>query len=481
MSVPHEPRGERGLDGEAHRSAEAGFVTAMVGADVDTPGTPGGRGLRHAFRSLRHRDFALFTAGAFVSNSGSWMQNVTVPYVLYQTTHSATWVGFGTFAQFIPAVVVAPFGGVCADRFSRKWTLLLATLLGTVAALALWAVWADGHASPWTTCALVSLTGISVGFSLPAWQAFVPQLAPKDELLNAITLNSAQFNASRAVGPALGGVVLTQFGASTAFLLNAVSFGTVIIALLLIRAPEQLMTASGDRVWRQFRDSLAYARRHTGLLVAVLLAGCVAFFGAPVLQLSVVLARHSLGESGDAYAVIVAAFGTGGVVGAVFVSGYADGVRRSQLATSAVVLYGFGLIGVGLSPAYLAAAIGMFVLGVAYLMAVSAANTSIQLSVAEQYRGRVLSLYTMAITAGIPLGALLQGMLADQIGVRTTLVGAGCVLLGAAFVLIVRPALRHTLDPRATGVAAHARSSCEHSHGGRAGRAVASAAPTVEA
>ncbi|MCZ7528026.1 MAG: MFS transporter [Acidimicrobiia bacterium] len=398
---------------------------------------------------MRNRDFALFLTGAFLSNAGSWMQNITVPFVVYEVTGSASWVGFVAFAQFIPAVVVGPLGGVLADRISRRRILLATSLLGALAASGLAVVWADGHASPWVTAGLVTVTGVSIGLMLPAWQAMVPQLAPRDQLLNAITLNSAQFNASRTVGPALGGVVLLRFGASTAFTVNALSYVAVIVALLAIRAPEPSSEAGSGRVREQFREVIAYSRERAGVVVALVVVACVAFLGSPVLQLAAVLSQEQLGVGEDVYGMIVAAFGAGGVIGAVVVSGYADGVNRSSLVAASVVLYGLGLVAVGLSPSYPAALAGMFTLGAAYLVAVSTANTSIQLLVGEEVRGRVMALYSMAITAGIPLGALLQGRLTDLVGVRETLTGAGFLLLAVAVGLVVRPALRRTLDEQA--------------------------------
>jgi predicted MFS family arabinose efflux permease len=283
---------------------------------------------------------------------------------------------------------------------------------------------------------------------LPAWQAFVTQLAPKDELLSAITLNSGQFNASRAVGPALGGLVITYLSASAAFMINAVSFVAVIGVLLAIRSREPIPGRSEGRALREFRDGVRYTRAHTSLVVAVAVVASVAFFGSPVLSLAAVLARRALQIHGAAYGLLVAAFGVGGVLGAILLSGYGDAFRRSRILTAAVALYGLGLLSVGLSPVYGVALAGMLVLGVAYLACVSAANTSIQLLVVEQFRGRVLAIYTMAITGGIPLGALVQGWLADQIGVRETLSGGAVVLLGVATFLLLQPRLRGSLDSR---------------------------------
>ena len=185
---------------------------------------------RRSTAALRHRDFALFWGSSLVSNSGTWLQNVAVPFVLFRLTHSAAWVGFGTFAQFAPGVLLAPVAGSLADRFPRRSVLLVnQTLLGLVA-LALWVEWVAGWTSPWTITATVAVSGTIASIGIASWQAFVSELVPREDLLNAVVLNSTQFNAARAIGPAIGGVVLGSLGAGWAFLLNGLSYGVVVAA-----------------------------------------------------------------------------------------------------------------------------------------------------------------------------------------------------------------------------------------------------------
>src|SRR4051794_34473676 len=150
------------------------------------------RGLRHAFRALRHRDFALFWSGAFVSSIGMWMQNVTVPFLLHEATGSAGWVGFGAFAQFAPALVMSPLGGSLADRLPRRTLLIWSQATSMVMAFALWMSVRGGVIRPGMIVALVAITGVVTGLAIPAWQSFVAELVPRESLLNAVTLNSAQ-------------------------------------------------------------------------------------------------------------------------------------------------------------------------------------------------------------------------------------------------------------------------------------------------
>lgn len=389
-----------------------------------------------AFRALRHRDFTLFWSAALVSNSGSWLQNVTVPFVLYATTRSTAWVGVAGFAQFLPALLLGPVGGVLADRFPRRRVVLGSQLLGGAGALALALAWRDGTAGPWTTVGLIAVAGVVTGLGLPAWQSLMPSLVPRDLLQNAVTLNSAQFNASRAIGPALGGLVLTHWGASAAFAINAASYLAVGLAVLATRpTPVPGVVGAGGPI-SQVRSGLAYARRHRGILLAVALVTSVAFFGSPVIQFAAVFASDEFHVGRAAYGVLYSALGAGAVLSALVLAARGERIRRSHQARVALVLYCLAVVGFALAPVYALGVLAMFALGALYLASVNALQTAIQLLVDEEYRGRSLSLYAMGITGGYPLGSLVQGWVATAIGVRATVAIAGLCLLAVVLVAL---------------------------------------------
>lgn len=396
-----------------------------------------GRGFRHAFRALRHRDFALFWSAALISNVGVWMQSFTVPFVLYKLTHSAAWVGLAAFAQFLPMMVMGSVGGVLADRVSRKGILLANQAGQMVLAFGLWGLWEAGHATPTVIVVLGALSGMTAGLGLPAYQSFVPQLVPRQALLNAVALNSAQFNGARAIGPALTGLVLAASGPGAAFLVNAVTYLAVIGALLAIRASGRTPPTRG-RMAHQFRDAITYTRAHPGLRRAVFVVFCASFLGAPVIQLTPVFAREEFHVGGGLYGLLGAAFGTGAVVGAVVIGAYGDGVRRSTLATGGLALFGAALLGLAAAPVYAVGFVALLAMGAGYLVISSTANTAIQLLVSEDMRGRVLALYVMAFSGGFPIGALVEGRLADAVGVRLTVAVAGLGLAVVALSLVAR-------------------------------------------
>src|SRR4051812_44822133 len=258
---------------------------------------------------MHYRDFSLFFSAALLSNTGTWMQTITVPYVLDQLTHSTVWVGVGAFCTFFPATVVGPVAGSLADRYSRRTVLLCSQVVLMLSALALWGVWVSGIATPPLIVGCVIVGAIGAGITIAAWQSFVPQLVPPEAMVSAVRLNGMQFTGARAFGPALAGLVLAQFGPGTAFLANALSFLLVIGALLLIRARPQKMAAAAGSVLAQFRDAIRYIRKRAVLIVSVLGALFSSLLGVSMIQLAEPFARQVLHEGAGKYGLLVAAYG----------------------------------------------------------------------------------------------------------------------------------------------------------------------------
>lgn len=388
-------------------------------------------GLREAAAALSVPEFRRFWIGALISNSGSWMQNVSVPFALYALTGSTVWVGLASFMQFFPALLFGPLGGSLADRFPRRTVLLVAQAAMAVVALALWALWASGAASPWSITALVAVLGAVAGVSIGSWQAFVAELVPRDMLLNAVTLNSAQFNGARAFGPALGGLVLAAFGPGGAFAFNAVSFAAVLIALWTISARPAAVAGDGPResIRSETADAARYMRRVPGIWTCVRIIVAVGFLGSPIFPFLVVFAEEEFGVTGFLYGLLGAGLGLGGVLATPLVAGRGSGVRRSRLAQVSLAAYSVALVAFALSPVYALGLVALIVAGGAYLGIASTLNTTIQIQVEERRRGKVLSLYVMGLTSSYPIGSLVQGAIADRVGVRAVTAVAGTLLL----------------------------------------------------
>jgi len=404
------------------------------------------RSLVQAVDALRHRDFAMFWTGALFSNIGMWMQNLTIPYVLYRETDSASWVGFAAFMQFIPGVLLGPVAGSLADRFPRRTILLISQSLAAVLAFGLWGLFETGRATPGAIVVMVTLSGIVFGLAIASWQAFVTELVPRESLLSAITLNSAQFNGSRAFGPAIGGFFLARYGPAWAFLVNGISYITVITALVLIKPRARQHARPEGRILEQFREGIRYIASQPGIALSMALVGAVGFLGSPVFQLAPVLAEDVFKVDAQAYGLLTGALGAGAVLGAALLGAVGSGIRRSTLAAFAMLAYGLSLAGLAAAPVYAAGVVFMALAGMGYLAVVASLQTTVQVLVPDSLRGRVLAVYVMTFTAAYPIGSLIQGRIADAVGAPITIGIAAAVIAVLGLALVVRPNLLRRLD-----------------------------------
>jgi MFS family permease len=388
-----------------------------------------------SFKVLRRRDFAIFWSAAFVSNTGSWMQTIAVPFVVYHMTHSTTWLGFAAFMNFIPAMLAGPFGGSYADRHSRKHILWVTQTFMMVSAFALWGIYVSGHATPWNIVAIVFVSGFVAGVNITTWQAFVTQLVDADELVDAVRLNSMQFMGARAVGPAVAGIVLQTAGASAAFFVNAITFVLVLIALVLVHPRTQDFSDDDAHVLAHLREGWRFMRARTALALPIVMIGIVSLLGTSVIQLAPAMAKDEFHVGRGAYGLLVAAFGGGAITGSVAIALIADHLRRSFTATIGGIGLSIGVIGLGLAPKYALGVAAMYVMGLTYLFLATSLNTSVQARVEDDYRARVMAIYLSSLLLGVPLGALIEGKLASLTDLRVVIVGAG-LLLGAFIVFL---------------------------------------------
>lgn len=410
-------------------------------------------------KAFAFRDFRIFWIGALISNTGTWVLNLTLPYVLYELTGSALWVGAAVAAQFLPMFVFSPLGGSVADQFSRRSVLLLMqTAMGVGAAL-IWLAWVAELREPALLLALVAVVGAINGVSMPSWQGFVHDLVPRDSLLSAVTMNSLQFNAARAVGPAIGGILLATRGPSWAFGLNAVSYVCIIASLLAVRS------GRGVRVQRstlgfidQIRSAARYIGTQPGIVMALIVAFVVGFFGNPVFSFTVVFAGAVFDVGPVQLGLMNAALGVGAFAAAPLVGGARFSPRLSVVVGGGLVLYGAMLIVFALSPGYVIGVASLLVIGACFLAVVASINTAGQMIVADAFRGRVLALRMMIFTVAAPTGGLVQGWFADQVGPRVTVAVAGGVMLVIAVALLLlkgRVRLARLDDPHDARVDRH--------------------------
>ena len=396
---------------------------------------PGGRSWPHALRSFASRDFRLLWSAAIVSSSGTQMQLAALGWVVALLTESAARVGLIAFAGVIPLVILSPVGGSFADRFPRRKVLLITQTVQMIQAFVLWGTWTAGLRSFWLLFALAMVGGITAALNAPVWQAFIPSLVPRRDLPNAVMLNSTQFNISKALGPVVAGILLVSTaGASWCFLLNAFSFAFVLVALLSMHGPAPAAVAPAAArggYWRDFREGLAYVRREPGLRTAIGTNAFTAFVSQPIVPLIPVIALEMFDATAVQYGLLASAFGVGAILGAA-VLGRFDGRRLPSaiLATGLVVYSGFVVV-LGLAPTFLAGLGALVGVGAGFLMVIATNNSCIQLLSSDAMRGRVMGIWLTSFGLFNPLGVLVQGVLADAIGIRLVLVIDGVLL--AAF------------------------------------------------
>lgn len=406
-----------------------------------------------SLRPLRSRNFALLWSAALVSNVGSWMQSVALGVLVTERTHNALWTGLVAAAAFLPMGLMAPVGGAVADRLDRRRWLILTTTGEAGFAVAL-AVLAAGHAAPWAMVVVAFFGGVCASIGFPAYQAMLPDLVPREDLLAAVSLSSAQFNLGRVIGPALAGVVVVAGSAAWAFVINAVSFGAVVVALLLIRLPSRPSPSVFEPMWTRIVAGARVAFDEPGCRSAVILIAVVAFVGSPFIALVPAMSIKGLHAGTAGTSALVTGQGVGAVAGALALAGLARALGARRLLVRALLAFPLALVCYGLAPSIVPATVAIVVVGACYIGVLTGLNTVVQLRAPAEARARVLSVYMMALGTIYPIGAVVQGAIAQTVGIQTVTVASG-VLLGLVMLAVVRLAHRvvGSLEDPATALA----------------------------
>lgn len=382
-------------------------------------------------QALRHREFRIFWVAALFSNTGSWIQNTAIPYVAFDLTGRNGGVGVTGFFQYLPIMLMGAVGGSAADRFDRKRLLVVTQLGQAVCAAALWALVASGRATPTSLTALAFASGLAGGMNIPVWQSFVSELVPRPILLNAVTLNSTQFNMARALGTFLAGVIIAVWGASAAFGINAVSFGCVLVGLAMIPgrgAPLRREPSLGW--WGEWRAGVRYVLGVPGIVSCCVAIVAVAAICSPLFSFLVASYGQELYDiEGWRLGLLAGSSGVGAVLLAPVILTAGERVPRDRLLAVAMTVYGLGTVAVGFAPHWTFAVVGLVVYGAAYLAIASAMNTTVQLLADEDMRGKSIAIYIMCLTGALPIGLFVWGFVADLIGIREVTVIAGVSML----------------------------------------------------
>lgn len=395
-------------------------------------------------RALRHQDFRYFWAGNFLSNIGTWMQNVAQGWLVLQLASSnpSFWLGVVGFAAASPMLVFALLGGVIADHVSKRRLIISTQLVMMASAFTMAALSFFGVITLGQLVALVLVTGIASSLNTPAYQAIVPRLVPREEIVNAIGLNSAQFNMSRVIGPTVGGFAMAAFGAAGNFLLNGLSFLSVIVAFRHIRFEDTLYTGEW-KLWERLLEGFRYVRARQEMTTLIMLVSTASFLGVPYLTFVPLFARNILGLDERGLGLLMACSGLGAFCAAATVA-YLGKLRRPGKFTFYTgVAFFCAIVAFSLSREFWLTGVVQFIAGYSMILMVATINTFLQHLAADEMRARVMSIYATAYLGLPPLGSLLAGLLSRLWPVPYVLAGmavAALVLFTAIYSL--RPEFR---------------------------------------
>jgi MFS family permease len=378
------------------------------------------------FRALRHRNYRLFFAGQTVSLLGMWLQAVALAWLIYRLTGSSFAVGLVTLAQQGPGLFIGPVAGALADRHSRRAILVSVHTVMIVPSLLLGALTLSGQVEAWQVVALALVMGVCRGFEIPARQSFIPALVDRDDLPNAVALNSALFNSARLVGPAIAGPVIAWFGEGWLFLVNGVSFVPIIGALLLMQlVPRIVRSRDGTSLVAEIREGLRYVRGEP--IAWALLGGiaCASLFGMPYSVLLPSFVDRVLQEGPATFGYMNSAIAVGAITSALVLATRRGIEGLDRWIVAAGIAFGLALVLFSRANGVVLAFALLPLVGAAFMMMMAGTNTLLQLTVPDELRGRVMSLHSALFLGVLPFGGLIAGALADRVGEPTVLAFGG--------------------------------------------------------
>jgi MFS family permease len=399
------------------------------------PGAAGQGRAAGTFRALRHRNFQLFFGGQIISLIGTWMQTVAQAWLIYRLTGSAALLGVLGFVGQIPILLLSPLAGLVADRWPRRGVVISTQTSSMLLAFILAALTMTGHIRVWEIIVLATLLGIVNAFDVPARQSFLIEMVGREDLLNAIALNSSMFNGARIAGPAIAGILVAVVGEGWCFLLNGISYLAVIAGLFMMRIEKMTLVHDGAAPLEKLREGFRFARHTKPIRALLLLVAIVSFMALPYTVLMPIFAVQILHGGASAYGWLMGAVGAGAMFGALALAMRAQLRGLGKVVAYAATGLGASLVLFSASHWYWVSCAILVVSGFTMMMQFTATNTLIQAMVPDQLRGRVMSLYSMMFLGMSPIGSLLAGALADRIGAPVTVAIGGLVscLGGIAF------------------------------------------------
>jgi MFS family permease len=393
--------------------------------------------LHRIFRAFRYRDFRIMWLGACVSTIGTFVQQFAQSWLVYDLTKDPFYLGLDLFLGQLPIILFSLVGGVFADRLDRKKMLLASQYIQMICAFVLTILFATHSVRVWHILTLSFCVGVGQSFGGPAYSALLPTLVDPEDLANAISMNSIQFNLARIIGPTLGGLAYTVFGAAWCFALNGFSYVAVIISLLVIKV-QFTAPKTQTSVFKSMKEGLHFIRDREGLAPLVVLAFCTTLFGFSLSGFLPVIVRTIFHRGPGTYELLLVFSGAGSICGALLVAAMEKLKGQGRLAVIALFALGLATAGFAVSKWLPVSCLLIFLAGTAVMASASLMLSLVQLIVVDSMRGRVMSVYNLAFRAGIPLGALILGKLIPILGISIAIAGFGfCLVAVAIYFLIV--------------------------------------------
>jgi MFS family permease len=390
-------------------------------------------GLKTTFRSLRYRNYRLFFAGQSISLIGTWIQRIATPWLVYDLTDSVFLLGLVGFVGQLPTFLISPFAGVFTDRWNRYHIMMATQILAMIQALILtWLVMA-GTIKVWQIILLSGFQGVINAFDVPARQSFVIQMVEKKEdLSNAIALNSSMVNGARLLGPSLAGMLIAATGEGICFLLNALSYLFAIWALMLMQIEAKAAGNGKKSVITELKEGISYTFGFSPIRYIILLLAMVSLVGMPYSVLMPVFAKEILRGGPHTFGFLMGASGLGALIGALYLASRKSVAGLEKIIPLSAAIFGTGLIAFSFSHIFLVSFVLMIITGLGMMLQMASSNTMLQNIVADNMRGRVMSFFTMAIMGIAPFGSFLAGSVAKTIGAQDTLLIGGILCIVSA-------------------------------------------------
>jgi MFS family permease len=394
--------------------------------------------LSRTFSALRYRDFRLLWIGAFLSTTGTWMQTIAQGWLVLDMTNSPFLLGVDGFLATGPMILFSLFGGVIADRVERRKIMLYSQYLQMSFAFILAALIAAHRVQVWQIFLLSFLTGSAQSFSGPSYISLLPQLVRREDVPNAIAMNSMQFNLARVIGPIFAGAALIAWGPAICFTVNGFSFFAVIVALLLIQSPATKIADDSRGLLDDMKEGFRFVTSRPKLLTLTFLAFAGTFLGMPIITFLPVVAKSIFGLKANGYAWMMTTYGLGSVIGALFVAATVHAARKGQTALTMQIAFACLLIGFAFSRSLPLSLVIAFCAGVCIVGVISLYSSLVQLTASDAMRGRVMSIFMLAFRGGMPLGNLMAGYVAQRWSISVALAVNGAVLASIALFFKLR-------------------------------------------